>query len=201
MDDGIRGYPSQKGRIALDRYLREIGRDDGPKPFRRFVDSFLYSDMRGLPVAIERFQPRDPPPASDRKLSVSDANSVFVGMIMESTEFGLKAITGEVKSALETLSEVSNEIGALSDVVAPKLQQQIRDIREHKMTIVRELREVLVTLREVRKFFLESDYETEVARLERFVRLCRELEALKAAGVLDAVCDSAIRLALKEPSA
>jgi len=57
----------------------------------------------------------------------------------------------------------------------------------------------LCELRDIRKFFLESDYKTEVERLERFVSLCREIKALKESGLFDAVCDTAIRMSVQEP--
>jgi hypothetical protein len=82
----------------------------------------------------------------------------------------------------------------LADIVQPSLMKQAQDLRSARMTVVSEVQQALGAMRDVRKFFLESDYETEMARLERFVKVCRELQALKDDGVLDAVCDSSLRL-------
>jgi hypothetical protein len=53
-------------------------------------------------------------------------------------------------------------------------------------------------LKGVREYFLEKDYEREMARLNDFVTLCKSIKALKDAGILDAVADLAIRLAVQE---
>ena len=66
------------------------------------------------------------------------------------------------------------------------------------MTVVNEIRESLSALRDIRKFFLDPEHEKEMVRLEQFVALCRELQALKQSGVLDAVSDTIIRLGLSE---
>lgn len=119
---------------------------------------------------------------------------------MEKTDQLLKDTNTEVLESKKILQDLANEIRALSDVVNPSLMEQIKNIRQARMTVVSEIRESLSALREIRAFFLESNYETEMQRLERFVRLCREIQALKSEGVFDAVCDTAIRMALKEES-
>ena len=74
------------------------------------------------------------------------------------------------------------------------------DLRATRMATVNEINASLAAMREIRKFFLESDYETEMTRLERFVRVCRDLQDLKASGVLDAIADTSIKLAVQEPT-
>lgn len=71
-------------------------------------------------------------------------------------------------------------------------------VRTARMTVVQELELSLKSLREVRRFFLDNDYRTEIDRLKEFAALCERLKALKESGFFDAMCDSAIRLALKE---
>lgn len=125
-------------------------------------------------------------------------DALIAGRLMEETEKLLQGVNAEVRESSETLKELKNEVSALTDVIHPALLEQIKEIRSARMALVQEIRESLQSLREIRKFFLESDYATEMERLERFVRLCRELQELKHAGVFDAVCDSAIRMAIKE---
>jgi hypothetical protein len=117
---------------------------------------------------------------------------------MEDIAHGLQAINAEVRASKEILQQLKNEVDAVYEVVGPSLMRQAQELRAARMTAVSEVRDSLAALRDVRRFFLESDYETEIARLERFVKVCREIQELKASGVFDAVCDAALKLAVDE---
>ena len=93
-----------------------------------------------------------------------------------------------------------HEILALDDIINPALVEHIRKIRENRMASISEITVCLNGLREIRKFFFESDYQEELSRLKEFVGLCKELAKLKESGILDAVSDISIRLAIKEES-
>jgi hypothetical protein len=112
----------------------------------------------------------------------------------------LSGINVEVIKSKDTLEKLVNDMGAVFEILAPKLIDQVKRMREHRMAVVREVQESLSALRDIRKFFLDADYEREMERLERFIRACREIEALKASGTLDAVCDTLIKLMLKGES-
>lgn len=117
---------------------------------------------------------------------------------MEDVNNLIHAVNDEAAESKTILQNLKNDVSELSDIIQPQLYKMAHDLRASRMAVVTEIRDSLAAMREVRKFFLESDYVTEIDRLERFVRLCREFQALKAAGVLDAVLESAIRLAIKE---
>jgi hypothetical protein len=138
-------------------------------------------------------------PAVYRRSSLTSAISIatFVGMKMDETVALLGAVTDEVKKAKEELEDVKNQAFAVSDVLLPEMLSHVKRLREVRMSVTDEMRQSLQALRDVRMFFMESDYAVEVARLERFVALCRELQELKRDGTLDALCDSALRLATK----
>ena len=127
-------------------------------------------------------------------------NTFYVGKTMEETAILLKAINAEVEESKKTLEDLNNKIHSLSEVVQPALVEHIKQLRANRMSCVNEIREFIGSLTEIRKFFLESDYEREVERLERFVSLCKELKALRDDGTLEAVSNTAIRLAIKEES-
>jgi len=120
------------------------------------------------------------------------------GSQMEADADLMASLTAELKESKKTLETLFNDLTALHDQIQPKLSEQIKRVRESRMTVVREMTETLVCLRDVRKFFLEADYKTEIERLERFVRLLRDLQGLKTEGVLDAVADSMMRLMLRQ---
>ena len=109
----------------------------------------------------------------------------------------LETTNKEMETAKRVLQELANEVTALADIVQPALEKQIASLRSARMATVNEIQS-LTAMRDIRKFFLEADYAVEMERLERFVRLCRDLQELKASGVFDAVCDTALRLAIKE---
>ena len=135
----------------------------------------------------------------DRHILESPVSEVCrVGGIVEDTIELIKKANSEVKESAETLKDLANQVSALTEVVHPHLLQLVRDLRANRMAVVSEVHQSLNELRELRKFFLDSDYTNEMARLERFVALCREFQTLKRDGVLDIVSDVSIRLALQE---
>lgn len=117
---------------------------------------------------------------------------------MENTAAMLEATNMQLTEAKATMQSLVNELKGSAEVIGPALMKHVQECRAARMTVTTEVRDSLAALRDLRKFFLESDYEVEMTRLDRFVSLCRELQALKQAGVLDAVVDIAIRLATQE---
>jgi len=53
-------------------------------------------------------------------------------------------------------------------------------------------------MKDVRKFFFESDHEEELKRLQEFVTLGERMKSLIEDGTMDAVVDIAIKLAIQE---
>jgi hypothetical protein len=128
--------------------------------------------------------------------SSAKASILTIGGMMEDVTGLLKASKEEIVESKRVLEGLKNDVDALYDAIAPSLLKQIKEIRASRMNVVSEVREALTAMRDLRKFFLEKDYEVEMARLERFVRLCKEIQALKQSGIFDAVCDSALHLAV-----
>jgi hypothetical protein len=124
----------------------------------------------------------------------------LVGRHMEETNEMLQKTLATVKESKRELEGLANDVKALSDIVQPLLSDQIKKLRASRMAVVSEVKSALSAMRDVRSFFMESDYNHEMERLERFIGLCAELDALKRSGVLDAVADTSIRLADKELS-
>jgi hypothetical protein len=117
---------------------------------------------------------------------------------MENDTALLKAANEEVNESRRILEELANQVRDVGGIVEESLMAQIERLRSARMTAIREVRESLAALRDIRAFFLEADYEKEVLRMERLLGLCREFQAAKATGVLDVVCDAALRLAVKD---
>jgi hypothetical protein len=112
----------------------------------------------------------------------------------------LELANKELEKSKQQIRETAAQISKMSDVTLPILTDQVNHLRSLRMSITRETEATMEALREVSQFFLESHYEEEMQRLQRFIGLCEQLKALKADGTLDALSDTIIRLAYKEQS-
>ena len=102
------------------------------------------------------------------------------------------------KEAGDTAEQLSDSLRSVTNLLVraqDEMVQAVKGFRASRMAIVNETRESLGALKDLREFFMGKDYEEEMARLERLVTVCRDLNALKADGTLDAVLDSALKLA------
>ncbi|MCP4201820.1 MAG: hypothetical protein GY769_07800 [bacterium] len=187
----------QPGKSECERYIR--GRLPGfkSKPLGPFnVSASL------LRMELETRRGVDPK-TMNRAMPLAKMNLeeiyIVVGWEMEQNEKMLEAVTKEATEAREFMERAYNQVRTLSEEVRPLLMEQAKEIRAARMTVTSELGQALQVLKDVRKFFLEKDYTTEMERLQRFVELCWEFQDLKQQGVLDAMCDAALRLAVAEP--
>jgi hypothetical protein len=133
---------------------------------------------------------------SKSKIDSPESRVTFIGRSMEEINEALKMVNEEIETSRAHLQATQNEISNICNVVMPEMLEFVRELRSARMTAIQEISQTMNACRDVRKFFLESDYEEEMARLERFVRLCKDLSELKKSGVFDAVCDSALRLSI-----
>jgi len=75
---------------------------------------------------------------------------------------------------------------------------RLKELRMTRIAMDSEMRQLMASLREVRAFFLDKDYATEIARLKDFVETCERLQKLKDSGFLDSVADTMLRLAERQ---
>lgn len=135
-----------------------------------------------------------------RILRSDESTVVIIGGIMERTKHELKQINNEVTESLSILQKIHNDVLTARHQLEPELLEMTRSIRNTRMNTTIELNKALSSLREVRKFFLESDYKIEIQRMEAFVSLCDKINNLIKDGTVNAVCDVMIKLATKEVS-
>lgn len=117
---------------------------------------------------------------------------------MENIDEVLRSTKKEIEESKQIVQALANDVHDVCDVIEPILVSLSQRLRSARMNMVEEVRQSMTALREVRKFFLDSDYATEMERIDRFVATCKQLKELKDTGVLDAVADTAIRMAIKE---
>jgi len=118
----------------------------------------------------------------------------------------IKYVQEEYRDSLGGLAmSVTEARGLIDEAVAgvggqvKKYDDAMKDakskIRSSRMTVIAETHQVAKALKDVREFFLGSDYAEETKRLGEFVELCERLKALKECGFLDTVADTMINLA------
>ena len=71
----------------------------------------------------------------------------------------------------------------------------LESIRQTRVAISFESRQLLTDCGDVRKFFLSDDHEKEIAKLREFIELCERLRSLKNDGTLDKIADTILKLA------
>lgn len=70
----------------------------------------------------------------------------------------------------------------------------MESIRQCRVAIGFESKQLLAECGDVRKFFLSQDHDLEIQRLKEFVELAERLKALKADGTLDVLADTILKL-------
>lgn len=140
-----------------------------------------------------------------KKHDISTTAVLGAGVRMEEINNEVKATSIELENAVKVLKDSVNQIRVTADIVGPEILKTIKDVRSARMGVATEARQIieeikglLVSLGDVRKFFLESDYGVEMDRLERFVRVCQEIKKLKEEGVFDSIVETSIKMAIKE---
>jgi len=122
----------------------------------------------------------------------------FMGVMnmTENAAMLAESIVEQAEQANEQLKSLINESRATYSILGPELLEMVHKVRDCRMSVTTELQKTLRTMKDVRGFFLESAYQQEMDRLERFVALGERLKALIQDGTLDAVCDAALKLAI-----
>ncbi len=90
----------------------------------------------------------------------------------------------------ELLDGISNDM----DKFRANTKTYLEDIRQTRFAVVTETAQMTRELKDVRQFFLGSDYAEQIKRLREFVDLCERLSELKKSGFLDSVADTMLRL-------
>jgi len=99
------------------------------------------------------------------------------------------------QDARDIINTLTLGIGGDMDKLRKDSATFLTEIRQTKFAIVSEVNGMTGPLKELRQFFLGSDYKEQIERLKEFVDLCERLQKLKQAGMLDAVADTMLKLA------
>lgn len=99
------------------------------------------------------------------------------------------------QDARQIVTELTLGIGGDMERFRTDSNKFVTELRQCKFAVVTETKEMLGPLKEIRQFFLGSDYTTQMKQLREFVELCERLKALKDSGFLDTVADTMLKLA------
>lgn len=103
-------------------------------------------------------------------------------------------IVHKAQEAVEVLRTTVAGIGFELENIRPMKKEILEELRSMRMMAATEVNLILSPMKDLRKFFLEKEHDSEMARLREFVDLCERLERLKANGFLDAVADTILKL-------
>lgn len=102
------------------------------------------------------------------------------------------------QDARKIIRELLDGIGGEMEKFNANSKKYLEDIRQTRFAVVSETASMTKELKDVRQFFLGSDYNEQVTRLREFVDLCERLHKLKQSGFLDSVADTMLRLAERQ---
>jgi hypothetical protein len=104
------------------------------------------------------------------------------------------------EDARRIIAELTDGIGGEMEKFEAQSKLHVEQIRGKRMTMVTEAAQMTNALKEIRQFFLGSDYKEEISRLSEFVDLCERLQKLKRDGFLDQIADTMISLSIRNDS-
>ena len=100
------------------------------------------------------------------------------------------------EDARKIVAELVHGLGGEMEKFEAQAKIHCDQIRGKRMTIVTEAAQMTTALKEIRQFFLGSDYKEEIARLAEFVDLCERLQRLKESGFMDSIADTMLTLSV-----
>lgn len=110
----------------------------------------------------------------------------------------IKAIDEENENALDSIEKNYNSLLRIYSTIEPTLTRFLSKLRISRASTSSELANLLKTMKDIRTFFLEDNFEKEMARIERFVGLCKDIKELTDNGMLESVSDIILKLAEKD---
>ena len=122
--------------------------------------------------------------------------TVAGGRFVEETAEMVAKANEELQNAKRQLEETMNEMRTITGILFPELLGVIEELRSKRQTLTRESNELLMSLKDIRKFFIAREHNEEKEKLVEFVSLMERLQALQRNGILDAITDAVLRLAV-----
>lgn len=126
-------------------------------------------------------------------LNLDDVQSVIateIAKLPRETRPNVKA----AEDAREIIHQLMLGLGGDMEQFRANSKIYLDDVRNVRFAFVTETAQMTSQLKDIRQFFLGSDYKDQISRLKEFVDLCERLNNLKQSGFLDTVADTMLRL-------
>jgi hypothetical protein len=138
---------------------------------------------------------RNGPNGPEDYFNVADVDALVLDRI---SKFPAKTggIVQAAKDARGVIDELMQGLGSDMDKFDVTTKAHIESIRLTRFAMVTEVAHMIAPLKDIRQFFLASDYKEQIERLREFVDLCERLEKLKKNGTLDRIADTMLSLAI-----
>lgn len=101
----------------------------------------------------------------------------------------------QAREAREVVAELLHGLGGAVEDFKATSKAHLEVIRQTRFSVVKEAADMTKSLSDLRKFFLDSEHDKEIAKLKDFIHVCEQLKALKDSGFLDTVADTILKLA------
>lgn len=131
-------------------------------------------------------------------INVNEVREVMVDAIHKNAPRELSKLASAAVDARSVLEEATNGIGGIMADFEDKTASALQTLRARRMSVVTECQSIMNALSDIRRFFLDKDYQSERDRLSEFVELCERMNALKESGFIDAISDTILKLSVSE---
>jgi hypothetical protein len=163
------------------------------------VDSKNVPGFGGEVIELGGYQIKGKRINGELLFNIADMKDIILQMASELPDQTEKAIMPRAKEAKRAITEMMDSLAIeMGQFRNHTTKEFVEEIRQTRFATVAEISLMIKPLRELRQFFLGSDYATEINRLREFVELCERLVAIKQNGVLDAIADTMLKLAVYE---
>lgn len=160
---------------------------DSARREKGIPDSNHYISESGLPVTMIN---------GEAHCRVEDMQAMITSEVLRLVPQTNPAVKA-AEDARKVLDELCAGMGRDMETFKTNTKLYLEDIRQTRFAVVTETAAMTHGLKDIRQFFIGSDYKEQVARLGEFVGLCERLHELKKSGFLDSVADTMLRLADK----
>lgn len=127
------------------------------------------------------------------KLTASMVDGLESDIGPKTIEAGEKLVS-RAREVTDAIGLLIRSMGPSWDTFHKDLKQHIADLRQSKIALEIEVRQLMVELKEVREFLSGDKYDQQIARLKEFITLCHQLKELQQSGFLDAMADTILKL-------
>ena len=106
-------------------------------------------------------------------------------------------VAEKVSEACNVMDNLRNEFRTAYAEFHELMKKAINETREQRIALGSETKEILKSVEDVRKFFLDDKHEREMKTLREMVELLQAIEFYKQNGLFDALVDVILKLSTK----